>query len=720
MSPLARGTRWLEWLTVVALFAVTLGSRWALIAQHGVPVPFHDQWSAEGEAILEPWTKGELTWSSLWKPSNEHRPVLTRLVALAEFRMTGRWDTRVQMLVNSLFYALTAVALSLLARRMFSNAGWLVATVALASVFTLPGNYENVTWGFQLHFYLMVLLAVMYLGGTFGTSRVDVRWAVAQAAGALGLLSIAGGLLAPLAAAGVAAARLARRRDAHGVATVCLALAIALLGWWLLPPSAVAGKVEATSPAVLVEALLKMFAWPSPVALATALVQLPWFLVAARTIISRDARPSDLVLTALGGWVVLQALAIAYARGASFPEIPPRYTDILMIGLATNAACISTLVRDGVRKHFPIAICAVWFVTIAAGLWHFNRPARINQFLDVNADLHRRTLVVVRDYIRTGDPTTLTRDAFVAHHFPPAETMRRLLDNPAIRSSLPPEVRGVDDDNDLSASLPRSWPWLAAGAFAAFAFAAPNILFRTRESTPTAGAPATVPWFACSGLLAIVALTLVAAGMRPWDSDSHRRIARLLENSGTAAPGFAIRDAAGGIFALPDTPAALFYGTYIGGDGYTGRLVSAEFALERKFIIVPVTGYPVGPGNLLQLEFLSTDGAVQSTTVFRDQNPGEAIAPWTVFIPPSPALHARLVLVDGSTEPRGWHGVGTPRLTEDPAATRRMRKALAAVGAENARRSPASLLAVSVFCAIAGLAEHLAARRRDLASATAR
>jgi hypothetical protein len=204
--------------------------------------------------------------------------------------------------------------------------------------------------------------------------------------------------------------------------------------------------------------------------------------------------------------------------------------------------------------------------------------------------------------------------------------------------------------------------------------------------------------------------------MRPWDSDSHRRIARALDDAGRPAPGFDIPEAAGGIFALPATPVGLFFGTYIGGDGYTGKLVSHEFTLERKFLIVPVTGYPAGPGNLLQLEFLHTDGAVQSTSVFRDHNPAEAIAPWTVSIPSSATLNARLVLVDGSTEPRGWLGVGTPRLTDDPAAARRMSKELAAIGAENARRFPTALLVASVFCAFAGLVERLASHRRDLAS----
>ncbi|HUG10123.1 MAG TPA: hypothetical protein VMM36_03875 [Opitutaceae bacterium] len=722
MNPPARSTRLLEWLVVAALFALTLGSRWTLIAQHGVPVPFHDQWSAEGEAILEPWFAGELGWKDFFKPSNEHRPVLTRLLAFAEFRLTGQWDTRTQMFVNSFFYALAAVALSLLARRMFSTAGWMVATVALASVFTLPGNYENAVWGFQLHFYLMVLLAVLYLGGTFGTSRVDARWVAAQAAGALGLLSIAGGLLAPVAAAGIAAVRLARRRDAHGVATLCMAVALALVGWWLLPPTAVGGKLDVFSSTILVEALVKMLAWPSPVALAAALVQLPWLIVAVRTFVSREARPAELVLTALGGWVVMQALAIAYARGASFPEIPPRYTDILVIGLAANAACAAILVRDSARKLFPFALCAVWLATVSAGLWHFNRPARIGPILEVHADLHRRTLAVVRDYIRTGDPAALGRDAFVAHHFPPVSTMRRLLDNPGIRASLPPEVQGDESQSSLErlvALCPIRSKWLGYISMILLPAAVLVAIYLIRRQRIPDESLRPTPWFYSASVIAAVALVLVAAGMRPWDSDSHRRISQVLDDAGTAATGFDVPDAAGRIFALPATPAGLFFGTYIEGDGFTGEFVSSEFAVDSQFLIVPVTGYPNGPGNSLRFDFLRADGTVQSTTAFSDNTPGEKVLPWMVTVRASPGARARIVLTDGSTEPRGWLGVGTPRLTDDPAAARRMGGDLGSIGAENARRFPATLLVASVFCAIAGLVERLAARRRDLASAVA-
>lgn len=711
-------TRLLEWLVLAALFAVAIGSRWTLIAQHGVPVPFHDQWSAEGEAIFEPWFAGELGWEDFLKPSNEHRPALTRLLAFAEFRLTGQWNTRLQMLVNSLFYALTAVALSLHARAVFSPRGWVAATAAIAFIFALQGNYENAVWGYQSQFYLMVLLGVVYLGGTFSAARIDARWVAAQAAGALGLVAMAGGTLAPIAVAVIAFARLVHRRHPHAAATLVSAIALALLGWWMLPASVGDGPLQVRSAVMFVEALLKLLAWPSPIALAAALIHLPWLLVAVRTLLAREGPPGDRVFTVLGGWVLLQAMAIAWSRGGSFSEIPPRYFDILVVGLVVNGLCLATLIRDHRRRAGSLVFGGAWLVAVSAGLWHSNRPARMDPILETNSALHHRTLEVVRDYISTGDAAVLQRDPFVAHHFPSIATMRRLLDNPGIRASLPSTVRGdpvPTATERFTDGVPGSWPWLLGIAGTAFAVAAGAAVVRSRGAVAAAEPVAPIPWFTTAGLLAVTAVALVAAGMRPWDTNPQRRLARILDAAGEPVAGFEVPGAAGGIFAFPGASPSLLFGTYLGGDGYTGEFISSEFPVDKPFLVVPVTGYPNGRGNSLRIDFILSGGAVRSTTVFRDGNPGEAVYPWMIGVPANTGDRARLVLVDGSTEWRGWLGAGTPRLTDDATAARRAGLALETVGAESARRFPAVLLAASALCAVAGSL----ARRRDLASAAA-
>jgi hypothetical protein len=343
-------SRHLVWLVFATLAVLVLASRWKPIAETGVPVPFHDQWTAEGEAILEPWFAGELGWGDFWKPSNEHRPVLTRVLAFAELRLTGEWNTRLQMLVNSFFNALTAVVLSLVARRVLGVVGWLTSVAVFALLFALPGNYENATWGFQSHFYLMMLLGAAYLAGTFGSDRMDTTWVSAQCAGALGLLAMGGGMLAPAVAAAVAAMQLLKKRDARTIATLVLAILLAAAGWCTIEqPADPAGVLQLHSLAFLVESLLRLLAWPSTLWFLVPLMHAPWLLVAIRALRTRVPRPGEIVLVSLGAWIVLQALAIAYSRGAGMTEIPPRYFDSLIVGFIANGLCLAVLLRSAPR-----------------------------------------------------------------------------------------------------------------------------------------------------------------------------------------------------------------------------------------------------------------------------------------------------------------------------------------------------------------------------------
>src|SRR5690242_2473567 len=80
-----------------------LGFKILLIARLGSPTPFWDQW-AEATSVYLPYLSHTLTIDHLLAFHNEHRLMLTRVMALALLMLNGTWDPILQMLVGTLVH----------------------------------------------------------------------------------------------------------------------------------------------------------------------------------------------------------------------------------------------------------------------------------------------------------------------------------------------------------------------------------------------------------------------------------------------------------------------------------------------------------------------------------------------------------------------------------------------------------------------------------------
>ena len=57
-------------ILLASLFLILLGTRAALISYAGSPLPFLDEWEADGAHLLQPYVQGNLTLSDLFIPLN--------------------------------------------------------------------------------------------------------------------------------------------------------------------------------------------------------------------------------------------------------------------------------------------------------------------------------------------------------------------------------------------------------------------------------------------------------------------------------------------------------------------------------------------------------------------------------------------------------------------------------------------------------------------------
>jgi hypothetical protein len=194
------------------------------------PIPFYDMWDGYINFYLAVEDGKHGHW---WAQHNEHRLVLARLL----FWLDHRWFGGAAAFVLYVTYALVAAACLLfcaaLRRGTPRNAS--AAALATASLLVVAWLFqwmqeENLTWAFQVQFFLAYVLplAALLAAGRSAEPMSSIGWFVAACV--LGVASVgtmANGLLTlPLLAACAIALRLGRIRVA-----VLAALAVAA---WLL------------------------------------------------------------------------------------------------------------------------------------------------------------------------------------------------------------------------------------------------------------------------------------------------------------------------------------------------------------------------------------------------------------------------------------------------------------------------------------------------------
>ncbi len=218
----------------------------------------------------------------------------------------------------------------------------------------------------------------------------------------------------------------------------------------------------------------------------------------------------------------------------------------------------------------------------------------------------------------------------------------------------------------LALKIVQLGPWLL-GASAALGVAALVLLWPATRSTKSSShshwlGPATTAVFGLAvGAVLAVRLGLVAHSPSPPPLPP--------EMAKKASPDFGLRDPTtpgrvdgkftGAVFP-PGRADRKWHGTYVGGDVFTGRVISTSFILTEDILQVPILGYPGSPGNGLSLEILDEAETPTAAVHYRGPNPRERPDQWAVRVGQWRSRKARLVLTDGQTTPSGWLAVATP------------------------------------------------------------
>ena len=252
-------------LTFIFLALVMLVSRWYYVEQFAVALPFWDQWDAEWAALLKPWTEGTLRLSDLWAAHNEHRIMPTRLLTLLCFELSGSWNNLYEARLNIPLGVSTSLFLIWLLYKEGELYGvrWLVVAVIVAGA-SLPFSWDNMLIGFQSQFYFINVFTLFSLA--LAVYRPREGWAVALILllSLLSILTLASGLLTPLAVAAVylAHAFVQRKLTPQAAGLIVGLVLLAALAYWTMPYVPNNQALRARSIVEFMEAAIRIMGWP--------------------------------------------------------------------------------------------------------------------------------------------------------------------------------------------------------------------------------------------------------------------------------------------------------------------------------------------------------------------------------------------------------------------------------------------------------------------------
>lgn len=429
-------------LSLAAFGLLLFATRAWLIGQYGNPTPFWDQWDAEAAWIYIPWLEGSLKWEYLVMPHNEHRILMTRLLALALLEANGLWNPQLQMLVNAWLHS-TAIGLAawLACRSQRSDT---LAPVLLASLllFGMPYAWENILGGFQAQFFLLLLFGTAALWFAATAPTFGALWWLAAMLALGSYFCMASGALTFIALAAVAMSRLLLGKEGNPREAFAAVLLTALFAacYFAIPVIDEHRAFRASDLAGFYKAAVSALSWPLSANIGNALVRnAPGLLLIGLMARNRRLDPAHLFLLGLLAWSIAQSVAAAFGR-ATTPRVP-RLLDLYAWAAFANLLCVAAMLSQaGVRQRGAVLGAGGWVVVILGAVVLRAQP--VSAELAQKREHGRVQQENTRAYVLTGDMSHLRgRDI----PYPDPERLARLLDRPSLREILPTSLRAPLD-----------------------------------------------------------------------------------------------------------------------------------------------------------------------------------------------------------------------------------------------------------------------------------
>ena len=293
---------------------------------------YGDQWGFEG-SLYSLVLEGRLGPSALIVPTNEHRPLVLRLLLTMLLKLNGQWDPIVTKVVASLFYSLILTGQCLIIWRIAGRRNLALFCIMTGIIGVSHFSWESTLGGMHAGFYFLWSFAVLSFVLLLYSKPFTVAWHLGLVATLLGQLCEGSGFLAPFAIACVLLFNgISQTQNLKESSFAIVALiAVAILEFQLVPRSS--GAILQNFHLIgTLKAFARTAAFPFRVWPFAAIVWLPFSFLIRNQLRTRRSSPLAQFLLTMGTWSLLQAAALALSRGGG----SSRHADLQAVGLLAN------------------------------------------------------------------------------------------------------------------------------------------------------------------------------------------------------------------------------------------------------------------------------------------------------------------------------------------------------------------------------------------------
>lgn len=334
---------------------VIFGAKLWFIQECGSSIPYYEDWRLIPD-VIQPWLNNHLILSDLLAAHNEHRPFFTRLLSLGLFIVNLQYDPLVGVVLNALLSTLTAIFILIVIKNHLGLAVENLSLVFIVILWSVPYDWENLIWYFGgSQWYIMIFLNLVALWGMLFHDNFTFKWWLGIFAGILAFFNLASGFFAFVVIFVLKSYLIvidSGHRKSH-LPALLISFVVSLVCGLLIPESPASRSFIVSHFDEFIGSLGNNLAWPwIPHRPLSLLIYLPFIVFTLRTIwLRRRPTPIEAFVLSIGGWVILHALMLAYARAGRVYFLVDvgtlsRYMDFMALGIVANFLALHFLAAE--------------------------------------------------------------------------------------------------------------------------------------------------------------------------------------------------------------------------------------------------------------------------------------------------------------------------------------------------------------------------------------